>query len=196
MNMDVIKGKWKQVKGEAKTQWGRLTDDDLDQVNGEMEKLVGKVQERYGYERERAEEEVRRFSGRYPDPPAPIVYGGVIGQLVHAIDPHTEADPVAVLIQAMTAFGNVVGRRRYFVADGTRHHPNLFAVIVAATSKGRKGTAWAQARRCFAELDASWRVVSGLGPNLDRRGSVPGGGTSTTQLPGCDPGVTLDLFES
>lgn len=61
MNTDVLKGKWRQMKGEAQVQWGKLTNDDLDQIEGESDKLVGKLQERYGYARERAQEEVNRF---------------------------------------------------------------------------------------------------------------------------------------
>ena len=64
MNTDQIKGMWHQLKGEAKTQWGKLTDDDLDQIDGNTEKLVGKVQERYGYAKEKAQEEVDRFTSR------------------------------------------------------------------------------------------------------------------------------------
>jgi uncharacterized protein YjbJ (UPF0337 family) len=61
MNIDQLKGKWEQVKGEAKVQWGKLTDDDLDQVSGNAQKLAGRIQERYGYEKERAEREVDDF---------------------------------------------------------------------------------------------------------------------------------------
>jgi len=61
MNTDVLKGKWRQMRGEAQVQWGKLTNDDLDQIEGESDKLVGKLQERYGYARERAQEEVDRF---------------------------------------------------------------------------------------------------------------------------------------
>jgi uncharacterized protein YjbJ (UPF0337 family) len=62
MNTDVLKGKWKQMRGEVKKWWGDLTDDDLDRIAGERDKLIGRLQERYGYARERAEEEVdRRF---------------------------------------------------------------------------------------------------------------------------------------
>jgi uncharacterized protein YjbJ (UPF0337 family) len=64
MNTDVLKGKWQQLKGEAKVQWGKLTDDDLDQIEGNAQKLVGKVQERYGYARERAEREVDEWISR------------------------------------------------------------------------------------------------------------------------------------
>lgn len=61
MNSDVLKGKWQQLKGEARIQWGRLTDDDLDQIQGNAEKLAGKLQERYGYAQEQAKNEVDEF---------------------------------------------------------------------------------------------------------------------------------------
>jgi uncharacterized protein YjbJ (UPF0337 family) len=58
MNWDQVEGNWKQVKGAIKAQWGRLTDDELDEINGEREKLIGKIQERYGIAREEAEKQV------------------------------------------------------------------------------------------------------------------------------------------
>lgn len=58
MNRDVLKGNWKQMKGSVKQQWGKLTDNDLAQAEGDYDKLVGRVQERYGYAREDAEREV------------------------------------------------------------------------------------------------------------------------------------------
>jgi len=63
MNEDTFEGKWKQAKGQVKQWWGELTDDDLLQVEGNRDKLVGKLQERYGYTRQRADDEVnRRFN--------------------------------------------------------------------------------------------------------------------------------------
>jgi uncharacterized protein YjbJ (UPF0337 family) len=67
MNKDQLQGKWHQMKGEVKAQWGKLTNDDLEQVNGNLEKLVGVVQERYGYARERAEKEVAAFRKQQAD---------------------------------------------------------------------------------------------------------------------------------
>ena len=67
MNADVIKGKWHQLKGEVKSRWGKLTDDDLDRVAGDSEKLIGRVQERYGYARHDAEREVNHFFDRQRD---------------------------------------------------------------------------------------------------------------------------------
>lgn len=61
MNEDVLKGKWKQLKGEVKQQWGRLTDDDLSRIEGNRDELVGRIQERYGYSREEAEREVEEY---------------------------------------------------------------------------------------------------------------------------------------
>jgi uncharacterized protein YjbJ (UPF0337 family) len=60
MNKDVIAGKWKQMRGEMKTWWGKLTDDELDQAEGQMDKLAGLLQERYGWSREQAESEIKR----------------------------------------------------------------------------------------------------------------------------------------
>lgn len=61
MNKDILKGKWNQIKGEAKAQWGKLTDDELDEVDGNYDKMVGKLQATYGYEKEKAEAEADRF---------------------------------------------------------------------------------------------------------------------------------------
>jgi uncharacterized protein YjbJ (UPF0337 family) len=60
LNQDVFKGKWKQIRGQAKVWWGKLTDDDLNQVDGNVDKLVGRLQERYGYAKEDAEKEVNQ----------------------------------------------------------------------------------------------------------------------------------------
>jgi len=68
INTDVLKGKWQQLKGEAKIQWGRLTDDDLDQIQGNAEKLGGVLQERYGYAKADAKREVDDFLRRHTQP--------------------------------------------------------------------------------------------------------------------------------
>ena len=61
MNESILKGKWKQIKGNVKKQWGELTDDDLDVVEGNAEILSGKIQEKYGKTKEEADEEIRAF---------------------------------------------------------------------------------------------------------------------------------------
>jgi len=61
MNSDRIEGNWKQLSGTLKEKWGKLTDDDLKQVDGKREKLVGKLQERYGLAKDKAERELKQF---------------------------------------------------------------------------------------------------------------------------------------
>ena len=61
MNTDIIKGKWLQLKGDIRHRWGKLTDDDLNEVEGDAEKFIGKLQERYGYARDRAQKEMDEF---------------------------------------------------------------------------------------------------------------------------------------
>lgn len=60
-NEDLFKGKWKEISGKVKAQWGKLTDDDLDEIAGKSEQLEGKLQERYGMAKEEAQEKVREF---------------------------------------------------------------------------------------------------------------------------------------
>ncbi len=65
MNKDVIEGKWKQMRGEAKAWWGKLTDDDLERAAGKVEVLAGLLQEKYGYTREAAVDEIDKRVTEY-----------------------------------------------------------------------------------------------------------------------------------
>lgn len=65
MNQDIVEGKWKQIRGEAKAWWGKLTDDDLDRAAGKFEVLAGLLQEKYGYTRQRAAEEIDQRVSAY-----------------------------------------------------------------------------------------------------------------------------------
>ena len=64
MNRDTLKGQWLQLKDKIREQWGQLTEDDIDQMEGNTDQLVGKIQERYGRSREQAEQEVNRWLDR------------------------------------------------------------------------------------------------------------------------------------
>ena len=65
MNRDVFEGNWRQFKGKVKEQWGKLTDDDIDIINGQREKLAGLLQEKYGLARDAAERQIADFERRY-----------------------------------------------------------------------------------------------------------------------------------
>lgn len=64
MNKDILQGKWKQIRGQVKQRWGKLTDNQLNQISGRYEELVGLVQEQYGYTVEQAKREVDGFLDR------------------------------------------------------------------------------------------------------------------------------------
>ena len=67
MNEDTLQGNWKQFKGKMVEQWGKLTDDDVEQIRGERDQLVGRVQQRYGRARNDAEREVAEWEQRMSD---------------------------------------------------------------------------------------------------------------------------------
>lgn len=98
----------------------------------------------------------------FPDPPSSAAFYGLFGDLVDAIDPHTESDRTALLIQALVVFGSLIGRTAHFMAESTPHYCNLFAVLVGVSSKGRKGSSYAHIGGLAKALDASWQPVSGL----------------------------------
>ncbi|MGH7369211.1 MAG: CsbD family protein [Candidatus Rokuibacteriota bacterium] len=61
MNKDILAGKWKEIRGRAKEQWGKITEDELDRAEGKADQMVGLLQQRYGYTKEKAQEEYDRF---------------------------------------------------------------------------------------------------------------------------------------
>jgi Protein of unknown function (DUF3987) len=87
---------------------------------------------------------------------APAAYHGLAGEVVSTILPHTEADPVALLLQYLASFGNVIGRNRYYPVGSTQHFGNLFMLLVGDTSKARKGTSADEIRPVFRICDPDW----------------------------------------
>lgn len=65
MNSDTLKGNWEQVKGHVQKKWGELTNDELDQINGDRKILAGKIQEKYGHAKDAAEREIEDFEKTY-----------------------------------------------------------------------------------------------------------------------------------
>src|SRR5215469_1277372 len=101
----------------------------------------------------------------WPDPLAKEAFHGLAGEIVREIEPRTEADTAAILIQTLVAFGNVIGRGPYYQVEGDRHATNLFAALVGDSSKARKGTSWGRVRQIFKQLDEEWtneRIQGGM----------------------------------
>jgi hypothetical protein len=105
-----------------------------------------------------------------PEPPRwpaldPSARHGLAGEFVNTIEPETEADAAALLVQFLAAFGNAAGKTVCRAPDGTPHYFNLFALLCGSSSKARKGSSWHFVKRLFDHADPEWtrqRVQSGL----------------------------------
>jgi hypothetical protein len=101
----------------------------------------------------------------WPAPPQEEAFHGLAGEIARTIGPHTEADPVALVLQTLVGFGKLIGRTADFVAESDSHYLNEFVVLVGLTSKGRKGSSWGRVYRLLEATAAEWareRVQSGL----------------------------------
>jgi uncharacterized protein YjbJ (UPF0337 family) len=79
MNWDQVEGKWKQMRGSMKQKWGKLTDDDLDYIAGSRDKFIGRLQERYGVNKEEAQKQADQWLKTHPESaPATSKSGGTL----------------------------------------------------------------------------------------------------------------------
>jgi hypothetical protein len=100
----------------------------------------------------------------WPAPPDPAAYHGVLGDIVRAVEDHTEADPVGILGTLLAMTGTCMGHWRT-IYQGSNHAANLFVILAGDTSSGRKGTATSVAREVMAAAYPEWDglIVAGLG---------------------------------
>src|SRR5262249_36229860 len=101
----------------------------------------------------------------WPKQPGSEAFHGFSGRIVKAIEPSTEADPAALLIQMLLSFGNAAGRAAHFRVEDTRHFTNEFVILVGRTSKARKGTSWERINRLMEQADEPWHkdhIASGV----------------------------------
>jgi len=95
---------------------------------------------------------------------APEAYHGLAGDFVSLTEPHSEADPVAILLQFLAAFGSVIGRTAHYDVEADRHFGNLFLALVGVSSKGRKGVSWGHVKHLLSQVEPEWvqdRIISG-----------------------------------
>jgi hypothetical protein len=101
-------------------------------------------------------ERVRGAEGVWPKPLSKRAYYGLVGAIVRAIGPTTEADEAGLLLQFLICFGNAIGRSAHFRVGAAKQHTNMFGVLVGRTAKARKGTSWAEIQRLFECADGVW----------------------------------------
>lgn len=101
----------------------------------------------------------------WPAPADDAALHGVAGEFVRRTAPHTESDPMALLVQFLVCFGAAAGRNLHYAVEATRHHLNEFAILVGPSGKGRKGSAWDHVEALVGELDGQFArrcIQSGL----------------------------------
>jgi len=101
----------------------------------------------------------------YPSQMPEAAYFGLAGDIVKAISPHTEADPVALLLTGIVFFGNCVGSRPHIKVGADKHTPRIYATMVGETSKARKGSSLSPIKEIYKETDAEWvttKIQGGL----------------------------------
>jgi hypothetical protein len=123
-------------------------------------------------------------------------YDGLAGEVVRAIEPHSEADPAALLLQFLILAGNAIGRAPYYQVESDRHHANLFCVLVGDSAKGRKGTSMSRVRAVVRVADETWNddrlkggLSSGEGLINEVRDPVQRWDEKESRLEMVDPGV-------
>jgi hypothetical protein len=114
---------------------------------------------------ERTNWSAQAHKANLPDPPNEAVYYGLAGEFVSAVEPYTEADPVALLVQLLAAFGCAAGKGIYRTVERDRHHLNVFVILVGDTAKARKGSAWSWPKHLLERADPDFiqqRYAGGL----------------------------------
>jgi Protein of unknown function (DUF3987) len=116
-------------------------------------------------ERQRTPDNTSATGPHWPKPLAREAFHGLAGDFVRAVEPYSEADPAAILLQFLTAFGSVIGSSPCFMVGATAHRLNEFVLIVGRTAKSRKGTSLGEVRAVIGAVDDGWarsRVLPGL----------------------------------
>jgi uncharacterized protein YjbJ (UPF0337 family) len=136
MNQDIFAGQWKQMRGTLKSWWGKLTDDDFERIGGQKDKLIGWIQEKYGYAREKAQHEVERRLQEYGDTlgsrggnELPDAAGAVASLTAKAQE--VGATAASKASEAASAVGEQMGSLADVIRD---HAPHEGAIATAATT--------------------------------------------------------------
>ena len=143
MNEDIFAGQWKQMRGEVKSWWSKLADDELDLIGGHKDKLIGLVQERYGYAREHAEQEVERRFKEYGDKMSGSDNSGrqgtaaaVAGGPANAPNEGPIATTVAAVADGVEAAQGAISTAATAVADGWESAQGAISTAATAVADG------------------------------------------------------------
>lgn len=124
----------------------------------------------------------------WPAPPDEDAFFGLAGRITRLIEPHSEADPVALLSQVLLVAGSLIGRTAYVAVEADRHYTNFNVNLVGGTSKGRKGSSWGHAEAIARRVDVGFgnRVESGLSSGEGLIDRVRDAGVEEGEQPAAD----------
>jgi hypothetical protein len=139
----------------------------------------------------------------WPDAPGAEAFHGLAGDIVRLLEPASEADPAALLVQVLVGYGNLIGRSGHQYVEADQHYGNEFVAIVGRTAKARKGTSWGRIRQLLAAADEAWmneRVLAGVSSGegviwavrdpVNRQERIKEDGHVRYEQVEADPGVT------
>jgi len=103
-----------------------------------------------------------KIEREWPEPLEADAFHGLAGEIVRELEPQTEADSAAILLQILVSFGALLGRGPHVPIEGDQHHSNLYALLIGDTAIARKGTSWGRVREIFSRCTEWPKVVEGL----------------------------------
>jgi uncharacterized protein YjbJ (UPF0337 family) len=149
MNQDIFAGQWRQMRGALKSWWGKLTDDDFDRIGGQKDRLIGWVQEKYGYARDQAQQEVERRFKQYGDTNSgssssgmPEANGAVAEMTVKVQDLGVTAASMAG--GAATSVGETMGSLASVIRDNAPHEGTIGSAATAVAGGLESASAYLQ----------------------------------------------------
>ena len=159
MNQDVFAGQWKQMRGELKSWWGKLADDDFDRIGGQKDKLIGVVQEKYGYAREKAQQEVERRFKEYGDKMSGSDNSGrqdtaaaVAGGPANAPNEGPIATTVAAVADGVESAQGAISTAATAVADGWESAQGAISTAATAVAGGVESASSYLQEKKFEEM--------------------------------------------
>ena len=156
MNQDIFAGQWKQMRGELKAWWGKLADDDFERIGGQKDKLIGVVQEKYGYAREKAQQEVERRLQEYGDTMSGPsrserrdTAGAGAGGPAKAPNEGPIATTVAAVASGLESAQGALSTAATAVADGLESAQGALSTAATAVAGGMESaSAYLQEQKC------------------------------------------------
>lgn len=152
---------WQIIGWQTVTGWNLKNNPPLEEE--ELQNVFQSIANKEKISRIGTDNNIEALHIKWPQPMAKEAFVGLAGEVVKTIEPHSESDRVALLINFLTGFGSVIGDQAHFKVEADKHPMRLFSVLVGESSRGRKGTSWGYIKQLLTATDPEWgkRVIGG-----------------------------------